>query len=469
MPAPTPARIAAPMAADFRRRRPAQRDAERIGPDLAPDVRARAATADIGDLQRYPGRVLQRFEGPAHREGDTLHDAAHHFGGPRPIVQPRKDAARCTVPDRRPLALQMRQEQRHRRRRSNAAGQQRHVLGRPAQHGAEPAQRRAAGLGRRRMHDDALIGRKEDHPRRRVDPRRDDAGNFAGAALVHGVAIAGHADPEHATPGVHCPDHHRHAGAGQPVLHPAGHVAESKERRQSPGGPGHEIEQWRDITSLVDESHCRNRIAADRAGELHDAIVLGQQHVSRGGVDLGLRAPDMRHARQRVAGIDGHRTTEPVELLLRRDPPIEFGRVGRRTPVLPDDGRQQRVTRCIDEHMRIDLRTDADAGKTPQIVCGRELGECREDTRHPVARILLGMTGRRPQHGVRPRERGEPAAGFVDQDRLGRRGADIDADQAGSRHAIPQMLIAACGPVPYSALRRKENNRLRRAAQRQGE
>ena len=44
-----------------------------------------------------------------------------------------------------------------------------------AEHVADPAERGAARLRRRRVHDDALVRREEDHAGRRVDGRRDDA------------------------------------------------------------------------------------------------------------------------------------------------------------------------------------------------------------------------------------------------------------------------------------------------------
>ena len=103
-------------------------------------------------------------------------------------------------------------------------------------------------LRRRGVHDDALVGRKEDHARRRVDRGRDDAGDLAGAALVHRIAIGDDADAEHAAPGVHRrrrrPACRRRA---DPCAHAPGDMAEREERRQALGRAGHEVEQRPDI------------------------------------------------------------------------------------------------------------------------------------------------------------------------------------------------------------------------------
>ena len=90
------------------------------------------------------------------------------------------------------------------------------------QHVAQPGKGRAAGLRRRRMHDDALIGREEDHARRWVTVDETMPGISLVPLWYMASPLARDADAEHAAPGIHRADDDRRAGAGQPGAHAAG-------------------------------------------------------------------------------------------------------------------------------------------------------------------------------------------------------------------------------------------------------
>ncbi len=113
--------------------------------------------------------------------------------------------------------------------------------------------------------------------------------------------------------------------------------------------------------------------------------------------------------------------------------------------------------------MRIDLRADADARETAEIVARRKLrASAAEHAVHPVLRVLLGEPLGRARHGVgRAKTRPAGCRFVVDQDRLDGGGAHIDADQGGLGHAVLPNARSAAAALPYSARRHKENNRLR--------
>ena len=94
---------------------------------------------------------------------------------PRP-AHPSARTPRAKASHSGARSLQVRQEQRHRIRRTDAGSQHRQLRRRLPQHVREPLQRRPARLRRRRMHR-SLVGRKQDTP---ADPRRHDAGDLAG-------------------------------------------------------------------------------------------------------------------------------------------------------------------------------------------------------------------------------------------------------------------------------------------------
>jgi hypothetical protein len=56
------------------------------------------------------------------------------------------------------------------------------------------------------VYHDAVVGRKRDDTRRRIDHRRYNSQDLAGSALIHGLAVTENSDAKHPTPGIHSAD-----------------------------------------------------------------------------------------------------------------------------------------------------------------------------------------------------------------------------------------------------------------------
>ena len=116
-PAPMPASSAAPSTPESRCHHPFQPAPQNIGPDLAPYVGTRSAACmpEAFDFHRCGG--FETLKQQANRIGDTFQHRARHLRRAHGTVEPCKAATCRNVPQRRALALQMRQKDRRRPRR----------------------------------------------------------------------------------------------------------------------------------------------------------------------------------------------------------------------------------------------------------------------------------------------------------------------------------------------------------------
>ena len=142
------------------------------------------------------------------------------------------------------------------------------------------------------------------------------------------------------------------------------------------------------------------------------------------------------HAAQHVAGVDRQRRAPPGEPIGFADLPVERLRVLRAAPVLPDDRRRQRLARGVDEDMGVDLRAQPEAGDGARRQPGGEFAERGVDASRPVRRILLDEAGAGAGGGKCARIAADRRAGGVEQRRLDRGRADVDADQERPVHAL---------------------------------
>ena len=86
--------------------------AEDVGAYLVPHIRLEAAAAAMDLLDLAIGRPLQHIEQQPRGIADPLHDRFGELGRPGGGIEADEHAARMDVPQRRPLALQVWQEQR---------------------------------------------------------------------------------------------------------------------------------------------------------------------------------------------------------------------------------------------------------------------------------------------------------------------------------------------------------------------
>mgnify|MGYP006890131175 CR=1 FL=1 len=87
--------------------------------------------------------MFECLEGPSGGECDTFHHRTDHLGGAGAILEACEHAAALAVPDRRSLALEVRQEQRHDPERAHHAGE-RHVRARGEETERQPEDEREA-------------------------------------------------------------------------------------------------------------------------------------------------------------------------------------------------------------------------------------------------------------------------------------------------------------------------------------
>ena len=109
------------------------------------------------------------------------------------------------------------------------------------------------------------------------------------------------------------------------------------------------------------------------------------------GIQIGTNTPDMGHAREGVASIDGDGGAKPGSFLFRASLSFQCCSVLGGPAILPDYGRQQGRTGCIDKDVGVDLTADANCLQSGKIMILAEGRESAEYAGHPVVRVLLGV------------------------------------------------------------------------------
>ena len=220
-PQPTPAHTAAPRARGVARRHPAERAAEGVGAAAGTSGRTACRRLRLQQRRAQAGRGFRAPRTPAGPRRRRPPSPRASSPARRTAWSGRRRRRAPPGPRAAPARPEVRQEERARRR-DLAAPRSASSAGVAAEEAGEPIERGAAGLGRGRLHarGRAIRGRRSRRASARA-PARDQAEDLAGAAQVHRLAGRGDADAEHARPGVHGAERHRHAGAGQAVPHPA--------------------------------------------------------------------------------------------------------------------------------------------------------------------------------------------------------------------------------------------------------
>ena len=215
----------------------------------------------------------------------------------------------------------------------------------------------------------------------------------------------------------------QHAGGGT-ALHQGGHLARGEEggaqRGRRPGAAA-DIEPQRagSVRHFLDHL----------AGQPPAQPGLGQQHMGDGGEHLRLV---LAHPEQLGGGEAGHGEVagDGVQFRQRR---LQLAALGGGAHVVPQDAGTQHGAVLVQQRRAVHLPGQADAPNRGEF--GRMRGAQRVEHHFqgppPSLGVLLAVAGRRAGNGERRSGGGERVLRTVNQDRLQRRSAEIDAEKHG--------------------------------------
>ena len=201
---------------------------------------------------------------------------------------------------------------------------------------------------------------------------------------------------------------------------PLGRDLELLEHALRPGA-GLEVEQ--DRAGAIGLVHRR------LAGEAQADVVLGEQHELRLRVDGGLVVADPEDLGGSEAGERdvAHGTNE----LGPADARVDLVALGPRALVVPQDRGPQHVPRGVEQDEAVHLAGEADRGHVVarRTGVGEGLADAGRGARPPLVRVLLGPERLRGLEREGRGGRGHHPALLVDQERLGARRRDVDAEE----------------------------------------
>ena len=339
--------------------------------------------------------AFESLETVAKREGHAIEHRVHEARPVALVSEPEENAARPGIVDRRALTRQVGQEQSRRGPRELAAQGSGQCRRGAAEDSGDPFEAR-----RRRQDDSHLVpGFRESHGRTHAPRWRCSARSRRWTRTAPRKSRATRtpvpARPRRCRrPLPHCRHRLRQRRAPRAMPHfrlrscdsvPVACVP-SKRRGMWP------ISRWVAASRMSDHLRCGHiepqgsrrirHVAGMIAGEPQTDIVLGQQHFRHAREILRfmlLDPPELRRREPRHGDIAGD-LAQPRFLLL------ELGALRRRTPVVPQNGRPDRLVRLVEQHRPVHLARQPDAGDRRQPFAGFPLQRPRRLARSPATR-----------------------------------------------------------------------------------
>ncbi len=238
------------------------------------------------------------------------------------------------------------------------------------------------------------------------------------------------------------------------VAHPAGDLGTLVARRQERRVDPELLEQLAAPSAVGDVEHQGPRGVAHLggvgAGQSVADVILGQEHLPHPLPMARLVPADPQQLGRRESG-QGRVGDHPDEGLAAPRLVLDLAALLGRALVVPEQGRADDRARLVEEHRAVHLPAQADAGDVLRTdFPGGQHPADRLDRRvPPEVGMLLRPAGPGVVAGILGGRRGEDRPPFVDGQRLGPGGADVDAE--GDAHGVisqrsPQRRIRASTP-----------------------